>query len=126
MPASLLTMRPKELPARTPPDSSAEVPSRNEKGPRKNQGPRGCFFEQTEFFSNPCRPCRPPGMAGACFFGCSVIVASVVTIKPAIDAASWRAVRTTLVGSMSCRLRPASLHPAVLGGALFPFRASRH
>ncbi len=30
----------------------------------------------------------PPGIAGASFFGCSVIVASVVTIRPAIDAAS--------------------------------------
>ena len=30
----------------------------------------------------------PPGIWGASFFGCSVIVASVVTIRPAIDAAS--------------------------------------
>ena len=44
----------------------------------------------------PIPPMPPLGMAGASLFGCSVIVASVVTIKPAIDAASWRAVRTTL------------------------------
>src|SRR6202023_3836854 len=48
----------------------------------------------------PMPPMPPPGMAGASFFGCSAIVASVVTIIPAMDAASWRAVRTTLVGSM--------------------------
>ena len=36
----------------------------------------------------PIPPMPPLGMAGASLFGCSVIVASVVTIKPAIDAAS--------------------------------------
>lgn len=44
----------------------------------------------------------PPGMAGAsdCFFGTSATIASVVMSKPAIEAASCKAVRATLVGSM--------------------------
>ena len=43
----------------------------------------------------------PPGIAGALsFLGSSAIIASVVISRPAIEAASWIAVRTTLVGSM--------------------------
>src|SRR5262249_3175999 len=44
----------------------------------------------------------PGGMAGAgdAFFGSSATIASVVISRPAIEAASCRAVRTTLVGSM--------------------------
>ena len=43
----------------------------------------------------------PAGMAGAVsFLGASTMVASVVISRPAIEAASWIAVRTTLVGSM--------------------------
>src|SRR5262249_34666288 len=44
----------------------------------------------------------PPGMGGAggCFFGTSATMASVVIRRPAIEAASCSAVRTTLVGSM--------------------------
>ena len=43
----------------------------------------------------------PPGIAGAdSFFGISAIMASVVMRRPATEAASCRAVRTTLVGSM--------------------------
>ncbi len=47
-------------------------------------------------------PMPPPGgMAGpASFFGASTMIASVVISRPAIEAASWSAVRTTLVGSM--------------------------
>src|SRR4029077_4164034 len=42
----------------------------------------------------------PPGMAGASFFlGVSATMASVVIIRPATDAASWRATRTTFAGS---------------------------
>jgi hypothetical protein len=37
---------------------------------------------------------------GAFFFGFSATIASVVISSPAIEAASCRAVRTTLVGSM--------------------------
>ncbi len=47
-------------------------------------------------------PMPPPpigGMAGLSF-GSSAIIASVVTSRPATEAASWSAVRTTLVGSM--------------------------
>ena len=44
----------------------------------------------------------PGGMAGmgVSFFGFSATIASVVISSPAIEAASCRAVRTTLVGSM--------------------------
>jgi len=43
----------------------------------------------------------PGGIAGAGFFsGTSPTIASLVSIKPATDAASCNAVRTTLVGSM--------------------------
>ena len=41
----------------------------------------------------------PPGMAGAFFSGFSATIASVVTSRPATEAASCNAVRTTLVGS---------------------------
>src|SRR5271154_788401 len=42
----------------------------------------------------------PPGMAGASFFfGASATIASVVIIRPAIDAASCSATRTTFAGS---------------------------
>ena len=37
---------------------------------------------------------------GVCFFGSSATIASVVIRRPAIEAASCSAVRTTLVGSM--------------------------
>ena len=42
----------------------------------------------------------PPGMAGSFFSGFSATMASVVISRPATEAASCRAVRTTLVGSM--------------------------
>src|SRR5262249_43588020 len=44
----------------------------------------------------------PPGIAGAgaCFFGTSATIASVVIRRPATDAAFCSAARTTLVGSM--------------------------
>ena len=47
-------------------------------------------------------PIPPPGgIAGAAFFsGFSATIASVVTSRPAIDAAFSKASRTTLVGSM--------------------------
>jgi hypothetical protein len=47
-------------------------------------------------------PIPPPGIAGAAgsFFGTSATIASVVISRPAIKAASCRAVRTTLVGSI--------------------------
>src|SRR3984893_9278794 len=48
----------------------------------------------------PMPPPGPPGIAGLCFFGSSATIASVVIIRPAMDAASCSAVRTTLVGSM--------------------------
>ena len=42
----------------------------------------------------------PPGMDGASFFlGASATIASVVIIRPAIDAASCSATRTTFAGS---------------------------
>lgn len=44
----------------------------------------------------------PAGIAGAAsFFGFSAIMASVVTSRPAIEAASCSAVRTTLAGSIT-------------------------
>src|SRR5262249_25226103 len=45
-------------------------------------------------------PPAPGGMAGVCFFGTSATIASVVMSRPATEAASCNAVRTTLVGSM--------------------------
>ena len=49
----------------------------------------------------------PPGGIGASFFfsGISATMASVVSIRLAIEAAFWMAERTTLVGSMT----PASM-----------------
>src|SRR5580693_3300535 len=45
-------------------------------------------------------PIPPPGMAGASFFfGVSATMASVVIIRPAIEAASCSATRTTFAGS---------------------------
>ena len=44
-------------------------------------------------------PGPPIGMAGESFFGLSAIIASVVTSRPDTEAASCRAVRTTLAGS---------------------------
>src|SRR5262249_23870566 len=43
----------------------------------------------------------PPGIGGGgvCFFGASATMASVVTSRPATDAASCSAARTTLAGS---------------------------
>ena len=44
----------------------------------------------------------PAGMAEeASFFGFSATIASVVTSRPATEAASCNAVRTTLAGSMT-------------------------
>ena len=45
-------------------------------------------------------PIRPPPGIGLSFFGFSATIASVVISSPATEAASCRAVRTTLVGSM--------------------------
>ena len=42
----------------------------------------------------------PKEMIGSSFFGFSATMASVVTRMPATEAASCRAIRTTLVGSM--------------------------
>ena len=48
----------------------------------------------------PMPPMPPPaGIAGSSFFGASATMASVVIIRPAIDAAFYSAVRVTLVGS---------------------------
>jgi hypothetical protein len=51
---------------------------------------------------SPCRPCRRPGRrpGAAAFAGRSATIASVVISSEATEAASCRAVRTTLVGSM--------------------------
>ncbi len=54
----------------------------------------------------------PAGMAGAAsFFGASAIIASVVISRPATEAASWIAVRTTLVGSMMPALTRSPYSP---------------
>ena len=54
----------------------------------------------------------PPGIAGAFFSGFSATIASVVTSRPATEAASCNAVRTTLVGStMPAFTRTADLDP---------------
>src|SRR5271166_6186553 len=48
----------------------------------------------------PIPPMPPPGIAGASFFfGASATMASVVIIRPATDAASCNATRTTFAGS---------------------------
>src|SRR5690606_13259984 len=47
----------------------------------------------------PMPPMPPPAAAGSSFFGSSATIASVVIIRPAIDAAFCSAVRVTLVGS---------------------------
>ena len=53
-------------------------------------------------------PMPPPGIAGSSFFGSSPTIASVVIIRPAIDAAFCSAVRVTLVGS---RMPIATMSP---------------
>ena len=48
----------------------------------------------------PMPPMPPPGgIAGSSFFGASATMASVVIIRPAMEAAFCNAVRVTLVGS---------------------------
>ncbi|GIX15602.1 MAG: hypothetical protein KatS3mg118_3561 [Paracoccaceae bacterium] len=61
----------------------------------------------------PCRPCRR-AMPAAAFFGSglSATIASVVISRPATEAASCSAVRTTLVGSMM----PGLEHVAIFLG----------
>ena len=49
--------------------------------------------------SMPPIPPMPPGMAGASSFGASATMHSVVSIRPATEAAFCNAVRVTLVGS---------------------------
>ncbi len=90
------------------PSSPALLPfgRRGEARPSKKK-PRSCdrgshshkgFVDQK---SIPPPPMPPPGMPPpASFFGSSAIMASVVIRRPATEAASWIAVRTTLVGSM--------------------------
>ncbi len=46
----------------------------------------------------------PPGAAGSSFFGASATIASVVIIRPAMDAAFCSAERVTLVGSGDAEL----------------------
>ncbi len=59
------------------------------------------FGEADQKSMPPMPPMPPPGMAGAdAGFGSSATIASVVMSSEATDAASIRAVRTTLVGSM--------------------------
>ena len=66
-------------------------------GPQSDGRPSGLpIFDQK---SMPPMP-PPPGIAGgASFFGSSATIASVVMSRPATDAASCNAVRTTLAGS---------------------------
>ena len=51
--------------------------------------------------SMPPPPCWCPPPAASFFSGISEIMASVVSIRPAIDAAFCSAVRVTFVGSMT-------------------------
>src|SRR4029077_11471717 len=57
----------------------------------------------------------PPGIAGIAdsFFGSSATIASVVIKRPATEAASCRAQRTTLVGSMMPLLTRLPYSPAL-------------
>ncbi len=57
----------------------------------------------------------PPGIGGDFFSGFSAIIASVVISRPAIEAASCSAMRTTLVGSTM---------PALIRSVNSPFCAS--
>ena len=60
-----------------------------------------CNFSGAGVDQKSMPPMPPAGMAGAAsFLGLSAIIASVVMSRPATEAASWRAQRTTLVGSM--------------------------
>ena len=63
----------------------------------------------------------PPGGIGVSFFGFSATIASVVIKRPATDAASCSAVRTTLAGSMTPR---ATRSPYSLAWASKPQLAS--
>jgi hypothetical protein len=53
----------------------------------------------TYIMSMPPMPPMPPGIAGASSFGSSATMQSVVSIRPATEAAFCRAERVTLVGS---------------------------
>jgi len=69
------------------------------KGPRVSSRPLSRSSGGGQKSMSPMPP--PCGMAGGAFFsGFSATIASVVTSRPATDAASCSAVRTTLVGSM--------------------------
>src|SRR5262249_24894130 len=59
------------------------------------------FSTSVQADQKPMPPPMPPpgGIAGAGSFGNSATIASVVTSKPATEAASCRAARTTLAGS---------------------------
>ena len=102
----------------------ALIPERGE-GRRQRKTPGrfrpGVLFAQSRVgvdLRSPCRPCRPCRRR-ACrrrrrrpFLGASAMAASVVISRPATEAASCRAVRTTLAGSMT----PACDHVDVLFG----------
>ena len=70
---------------------------------KKKGGPRAALcirFDRTLIIP-PIPPMPPPaGIAGAGSFGSSATIASVVMRRPATEAASCSAVRTTLAGSM--------------------------
>src|SRR5690606_17672345 len=66
------------------------------KDPASRRGPwstRGGRRDQKSM--PPMPPMPPPGIAGSSFFGSSATIASVVIIRPAIDAAFCSAVRVT-------------------------------
>ncbi len=93
------------------PQDGGDTRKRSTKNPRRRvrcggffaKGRNGafCLGQQTTFYIMPSMPPMPPPMpaAGASSFGDSATMHSVVSIKPATEAAFCSAVRVTLVGS---------------------------
>ena len=83
-----------------------------EAGGRRAQARRPCLIR------SPCRPCHPfrpcrrrPASAAAASLGRSATIASVVISRPATEAASCSAQRTTLVGSITPSLTRSPYSP---------------
>src|SRR5690606_12425528 len=73
---------------------------RKRKGPALRRGLSGYDTRGPRLDQKSMPPMPPmPGAAGSSFFGSSATMASVVIIRPAMEAAFCSAVRVTLVGS---------------------------
>ena len=99
---------------------------------RARAGLGGVATEPHATSSRPCRPCHPchpcrrhaAGTAGAAGSGLSATSASVVSSRPAIDAAFCSAARVTLAGSMTPALTRSSNSPVAALRPMVPVSRS--